>query len=122
MARTSLIHSQLKMNFMMSTKGSQRDKIPSILSFSMPLQQIAEPTLNKFQTKRDLTYIEGNITQGELDLAVSKIRSEAAPGVDGISGSLLRYLYSKFPKFFLKATNEEILKGKCHDKEKINLH
>ena len=34
-----------------------------------------------------------------------------------ISGSLLRHLYSRFPKFFLKATNEEILKGKCHDKE-----
>ena len=26
-------------------------------------------------------------------------------------------MYSRFPKFFLKATNEEILKGKCHDKE-----
>merc|ERR1711944_237839 len=63
------------------------------------------------------SYIEGDITQGELDLAVSKIRSEAAPGVDGITGSLLRYLYSRFPKFFLKATNEEILKGKCHGKE-----
>ena len=63
------------------------------------------------------SYIEGEITQGELDLAVGKIRSEAAPGVDGITGSLLRYLYSRFPKLFLKATNEEILKGKCHGKE-----
>ena len=63
------------------------------------------------------SYIEGEITQGELDLAVGKIRSEAAPGVDGITGSLLRYLYSKFPKLFLKAINEEILQGRCHGKE-----
>ena len=63
------------------------------------------------------TYIEGEITQGELDLAVGKIRSEAAPGPDGITGSLLRYLYSRFPKLFLQATNEEILQGKCNGKE-----
>ena len=63
------------------------------------------------------SYIEGRITQGELDLAVKKIRSEAAPGVDGVSGSLLRYLYARFPRFFLKAANDEILKGKCQDKE-----
>ena len=65
------------------------------------------------------SYIEGNITQGELDLAVTKIRSEAAPGIDGLSGCLLRHLYARFPKLFLKATNDEILKGKCHDKEII---
>ena len=63
------------------------------------------------------SYIEGRITQGELDLAVKKIRSEAAPGVDGVSGSLLRHLYARFPRLFLKATNDEILKGKCQDKE-----
>ena len=63
------------------------------------------------------SYIEGSITQGELDLAVKKIRSEAAPGVDGVSGSLLRHLYARFRKLFLKATNDEIIKGKCHDKE-----
>ena len=63
------------------------------------------------------SYIEGRITQGELDLAVKKIRSEAAPGVDGVSGSLLRYLYARFPRFFLNAANDEILKGKCQDKE-----
>merc|ERR1712173_336450 len=38
------------------------------------------------------SYIEGDITQGELDLAVGKIRSEAAPGVDGITGSLYSLL------------------------------
>ena len=48
---------------------------------------------------------------------MKKIRSEAAPGIDGVTGSLLRHLYARVPRLFLKATNDEILKGKCQGKE-----
>ena len=48
---------------------------------------------------------------------MKKIRSEAAPGTNGVTGALLRHLYVRVPRLFLKAVNDEILKGKCQGKE-----
>ena len=77
-----------------------------------------EPCRSKFRqiSETDKKRFGEKISAGELSLAISKIKSEACPGPDGISGSLLRIIHSICPRLLLKAVNDEILKGECGGK------
>ena len=70
----------------------------------------------KMISDEDKRILSGPITKGELDCAMKGIRSEACAGPDGVSGRLMRMVYSLCPRLFLKAVNDEILKGKCAGK------
>ena len=53
----------------------------------------------------------------EVNLAVRKIRSNAAPGADGCTGRLLTFLHSICPRLICYAINNQLLRGACAEKD-----
>ena len=87
--------------------------------FSLQLyNEFIEPIQNQLKKIPDNinAFLSEDVSAGELDFAISKIRSQSSPGPDGWTGSALRSLYQLCPEILRHAINDELLQGKCANK------
>ena len=77
------------------------------------------PIRDKFGSIKETDKVAFNecISVQEVCLAVKKVKSNSAPGIDGCTGRLLTLIHSLCPRLICHAINNQILTGYCVNKQ-----
>ena len=81
--------------------------------------EFVNPFIDKFGkiTDEDRASFQVPISMQEVKYAVSRVKSDVAPGPDGVTGSLIKFLHEICPRLFCKVINDQILTGCCKGKD-----
>ena len=81
--------------------------------------EFVNPFIDKFGliNDDDRASFQVPISMQEVKYAIGRVKSDVAPGPDGVTGSLIKLLHNICPRLFCKVINEEILTGSCKGKD-----